>query len=363
MKYLYSTLLFMFSVLLVNSQNITIDDSDMPTPNIYTISKVANISFNPDETGTDYTWDFSFLEYDTQLNDTFFSVTDAPYVYQYSYNNFLDPEHKATVVQNTGTVTNAIQVIEITDNYDYFKNSNSLYVKVGSGSTINGVPTVMKYDNVENITTNFPILMDATNSSISSAGNDIPNIGYYGQTVNRVNIVDGFGELTTPFGTFQTVRIKSILNIRDTIYYDDYSFGTAFDRPESVEYNWYADNQSIPLLTVKSAVGSNYSVTYKDSLRTTEIISQNNKTSFNVYPTVTSNIINVEFDSNNSDKYEIRIFNESGLELFFIDGNKKIGFNKTIISMSKIVNNTNGVYFIVFESDNKINLKRVIFTN
>jgi len=360
MKYLCTISVLLMIAISVNSQNITVDDNDMPTPNIYTVSKMANITFNPDETGNDYTWDFSFLDYDTQVNDTFFSVSDAPYVYQYSYNNPLDPEHKATVVQNTGTITNAIQVIEITDNYDYFKNSSSLYVKVGAGSTINGVPTVMKYDDVEYITTDFPVMMDATNSSVSSSGNDIPNIGYYGQTVDRVNLVDGYGELTTPYGTFQTIRIKSILNIRDTIYYDDYSFGTAFDRPEAIEYNWYGDNQSIPLLTVKSSVGNNYTATYKDSIRTTNIVMVNNGASFNVYPTITSNIINVEFESKNTGKYVVRIFNEAGSELFLIEKEKQIGLNSDQISMKEIAN-SNGIYFIVFESDNKINLKKVIF--
>ena len=218
----------------------------------------------------------------------------------------------------------------------------------------------MKYDDVEYITTDFPVMMDATNSSVSSSGNDIPNIGYYGQTVDRVNLVDGYGELTTPYGTFQTIRIKSILNIRDTIYYDDYSFGTAFDRPEAIEYNWYGDNQSIPLLTVKSSVGNNYTATYKDSIRTTNIVMVNNGASFNVYPTITSNIINVEFESKNTGKYVVRIFNEAGSELFLIEKEKQIGLNSDQISMKEIAN-SNGIYFIVFESDNKINLKKVIF--
>ncbi len=360
MKYLCIISALLILAISANSQNITIDDNDMPTPNIYTVSKKANITFNPDETGADYIWNFSFLDYDTQINDTFFSVSSAPFVYQYFYNNPLDPEYKATVVKNTGAVTNAIQIIEIADNYDYFKNNSSLYVKVGAGSTINGIPMVMNYDNVENITTNFPITMGATNSSVSSSGNDIPSIGYYGQTVDRINTVDGFGELATPFGTFQTVRIKSILKVRDTIYYDAYSFGTAFDRPETVQFNWYADNQSIPLLTVTNSVGNNYSAIYKDSIRTTEVITVNSKNMFTVFPTITSNIVNVEFNSDNRGKYGIRIFNESGYELFFIEKSKEIGINTTAISMNEIVN-TNGIYFIVYESDNKINLKKVIF--
>ena len=360
MKYLYLFLAMFIISTLVKSQNINIDDSDMPTPSIYTVSKIANITFNPDETGIDYVWDFSFLEYETQLNDTFFSVTDAPYVYQYMYNNPLDAAHKATVVQNTGTITNTIQVIEITDNYDYFKNSSSLYSKVGSGSTINGVPTVMKYDNVEKITTDFPLTMNATNSSISLAGNDIPNIGYYGQTVNRVNIVDGYGELTTPYGTFQTVRVKSILNVRDTIYYDDYSFGTAFDRPESIVYNWYADDQSIPLLTLTSTITNNYLVTYKDSVRNTEIIEFNNDNYFNVYPTVTSNNINIKFNSNNNGKYFIKIFNELGNEIYNVEKRKNLGINTMVVSLNETVKN-NGIYFVIFESDNKINIKKIVF--
>lgn len=344
----------------LNSQTITINDADMPISNIYTVSKIANITFNPDETGTDYVWDFSFLEYDTQLKDTFFSVTDAPYVYQYAYNNPLDLDHKATVVKNTGVITNSIPVIDITDNYDYFRNSSNIYVKVGSGSTINNVPTVMKYDNVEYITTNFPLQIGDTNSSISISGNNIPNIGYYGQTVRRTNLVDGFGLLKTPYGEFETVRVKSIINIRDTIYYDDYSYGIGFDRPVSEEYNWYGDNQNIPLLTINSSAGNNYSATYKDSLRTTKVNKINIHNFTKIYPTITSDKVNIELASDNLVKYSIRVFSKNGTLLFFKENLTTSLINKSVISLSEITNSS-GIYFIVVTKENKINVEKVIY--
>ena len=352
-------LIAIFSINL-KSQNITIDNNDMTVPNIYTISKISSINFDPNNTGQDYFWDFSTMQYETQVNDTFFSVSDAPYVYQAVYNNFLDPDHKATVVQNTGAITNMITVVQITDNYDYFKNSNSRYVKVGTGSTINGVPTAMKYDNVEIVVGNFPLQINDTTSSVSVTGTNIPNIGYYGQTIRRTNIIDGFGTLTTPYGTFETVRTKSIINIRDTLYYDSYSYGIAFDRPELTECNWYADNQYIPLLTIKGSNNS-FSASYKDSLHTTsvsEII--NNETKFKVYPTICSDILNIEFNNNGSDNANIKIFSETGKLIIDEQYGIVLGKNHKTISLQNKIKNK-GFYFVVCTIGENVNIKKIIF--
>lgn len=345
MRYLISALNVLLIVISANSQNITIDENDLTIPNVYTVSTVNSITFNPDETEEGYTWDFSFLEYDTQINDTFFAVSSAPYVYQFSYNNPLDQEHKATVVKKTGNISNAVQVIEITDNYDYYKNSTSKYVKVGSGSTINGVPTVMKYDNVENITTQFPLQIYETNSSVSTSGTTIPTIGYYGQTVNRTNEVDGYGTLITPYGTFETVRIKSVINIRDTLYYDDYSFGTAFNRPETIEYNWFADNQFIPILTVKTSGGSSYSATYKDSLATTNLATLNKTSKTSVFPNPTTGQIIIECENLN----KVEVYSVSGKLV------KTSVYNKINISDEE-----KGVYFIKVITKTDINTIKLI---
>ena len=346
---------------LVNSQNITINESDMTIPNIYNVSKMNDVTFNPDETGQNYEWDFSFMQFDTQVNDTFFSVSDAPYVYQAVYNNPLDQDHKATVVQSTGNISNMVTAIQITDNYDYFKNASSRYVKVGVGSSINGVPTAMKYDDVEIVVGDFPLLFNHVTSSVSVASADIPSIGYYGQTIDRSNIVDGYGQLTTPYGTFETVRTKSVINIKDTLYYEAYHNGIAFDRPEVVEYNWYGDSQFIPLLTIRTTAGGNYAASYKDSVRlTTQLNAIDNNFKTKIYPTITSDKINVELNCTNYNGIEIIIVNEMGVTLYHEITQSVIGKNIKSISLKNKIK-TSGIYFVYTIQDSNINVKRVVF--
>src|SRR6185369_9997600 len=78
----------------------------------------------------------------------------------------------------------------------------------------------------------------------------IPNFGYYRKQQTRTNEVDGWGTLITPFGTFNTLRVKSTLNITDSIYLDTLGFGLTIPRQTIVEYKWLAPGKKIPVLEV-----------------------------------------------------------------------------------------------------------------
>jgi hypothetical protein len=88
---------------------------------------------------------------------------------------------------------------------------------------------------------------------------------YYSTQRIRSSEVDGWGNLITPFGTFATVRVKSTLNIHDSIYVDSLAIGFGFDR-NIIEYKWLGKGYGIPLLQINEE-GPLVTATYLDSCR------------------------------------------------------------------------------------------------
>ncbi len=95
----------------------------------------------------------------------------------------------------------------------------------------------------------FPLTIGVSDSSESSRSQIIPEFGYYEIHRKRVNIVDGWGTLTTPNGTFQTIRIKSTVYSHDSIYIDSNNEGYSIDRVET-EYKWLGNGFGTPLLRI-----------------------------------------------------------------------------------------------------------------
>lgn len=247
---------------------VTINNNDMPFPDdTFRISNTTNIlGADPSVAGAGVSWDFSTLVPVSQTIDTFFSVLSSyiPLTYNLVFNNFLDPEHKATVVTRNFNTMNPFPQVQVSETFNFFKSSGSGYVQVGQGAKINGIPTAMKYDVPENFFT-FPMQLGNIDSTISSYGNSIPGVGYYGQTIKRVNTVDAYGSLTTSYGTFDVMRVRSLIYTSDTLYMDTIHYGFHINRPTETQYIWLGDNQGEPLLQV-SKINNTYTIRYQDSI-------------------------------------------------------------------------------------------------
>ncbi len=267
-KIIFLSLFYFIGVQSIFSQ-ITINNNDMPSANdTFRISVTNNIhAIDPTVAGANSIWDFSSLTLNSQTVDTFFSVlsTYIPVTYNLVFNSFLDQVHKATVVNRNFNTASPFPQVQITETFNFLKSSSSGYVQVGQGAKINGVPTAMKYDIPENFFI-FPMQLGNIDSSTSKYGNSIPSLGYYGQKIRRINLVDAYGSLTTPYGTFDAMRVKSLIYTTDTLYVDTIvHYGTTINRPLETQYIWLGDNQGEPLLQV-SKTGNQYTIRYKDHM-------------------------------------------------------------------------------------------------
>lgn len=240
-----STLILLMGLMPLIHAQITITQNDMPAigDTLRVSTTVLLPGIDPAQTGPGFNWDYSNLQPQNQRVERFESITSTPFLYQIIFN------------QNVANLANPIDAVdflpgfEISDAYIYYKKNPTNYVRPGYAVTALGIPVPMKFDQPELLYT-FPLtITSAKDSSQSNYSLEFPGLGYFSIERKRVNEVDGWGSLTTPFGTFDVLRVKSTVFERDSLYLDSIQSGMPIIR-NYIEYQWLGNSQGIPLLTI-----------------------------------------------------------------------------------------------------------------
>src|SRR6185295_16658519 len=102
----------------------------------------------------------------------------------------------------------------------------------------------------------FPLTYGTIDSSYSGYTLKLPSLVYFHNSSFRHNEADGWGSLTTPYGTFDVVRVKTTIMAHDSIYIDTLlNFGFAIDAPAEIDYKWIGKGQGEPLLQINTTLG------------------------------------------------------------------------------------------------------------
>jgi len=354
---------------------ITITSADLPVANdTFRISNgLITPAIDPIPTGPNHTWDFSMLEYTSQDVDSFHTVASTGATYSFIFadlpfnNNRSNQAHK-------GMNLPAIPLggVTITDMVNFFYKSSSVYHQTGSGATINGIGVPIPYTDKDRVFS-LPLNFSDTDSCYSSYQISIPNLGYYGHEQTRISEVDGWGTLITPYGSFNTLRVKSVITPYDTIYADSLGFGMGFALPPTVEYKWMGALQGIPLLQINTTLdpfgGGEVvnSIVYRDSIRTTTGIGETPITpvslTFDLYPNPSTGIFTLEFSSPVNQAASVELYSTEGKKVAELwKGDLNQGVNKLFI-------NTNlrmvaaGSYFISATAGNETFRKKLIIAS
>jgi len=238
-------LLTAFAFCIGLSAQITITRDDMP--NIGDTVRLSNTvilaGFDPSYTGPDYTWDFTSLEPQSHVVEGYVSTTSTPFLYQIIFN------------QNVASIASPINDVsflpgfEITDAFIFYRETGTSYVMAGYGATVAGIPIPMKFD-IPELLYSFPLTTTSpADSSFSNYSLGLPGIGYFSIERKRVNTVDGWGSVATPYGTFDVLRVKSDIYERDSLYLDSIQSGIPIIR-NYTEYQWLTNSRGIPVLSI-----------------------------------------------------------------------------------------------------------------
>jgi hypothetical protein len=351
----------LLSTLVLSSQliaQITINSSDLASADdtvLVGISTQTTLDYTT--TGANQVWDFSNLTRNSERIDTFYNVSSASALYQLSFNNFLTPNYKADyynkLLNNNlpsvpgGTVTLDKPVF-------FTKNSSSKSEIVGMGVEVNGVEVPVKADTVD-IIYQYPMNYNDNWTSRSYLYMDMnPTFNaIFIRHQLRQSTVDGWGTITTPFGTFDALRVKSTITYTDSVYID-LGFGAQWlpvPTPQDIEYTWWTNGNKIPLLKVVERNGSPATIEFRGVTDYASINKQDNTTLFEIYPNPTNNVLNVNL--NNYKNAQIQVIDITGKILFTTNTTQTVNS----VDVSEL---TKGVYFIKITSNNQTTTKQFV---
>ncbi|MCC7232966.1 MAG: hypothetical protein IT242_08495, partial [Bacteroidia bacterium] len=273
MKFIYS-LLILSLISELSTAQLTLGTGDFSHANdTFRVSTGQSFSgMDPALTGPNYTWDYSQLTPVSQTVDSFVDESSTNPLFAIIFiDNALNSNRANQAAK--GDAYNLGQV-NVSDVFNFYYNSTTAYKQVGIGANVNGVPLPVVYS-PHDLVYQFPL--DYLNSDSSQSGYQVDltsTLGlFYSVHKQRNNLVDGWGTITTPYGTFDVLRITSTVTERDSVYIDSLGIGLATPAITTHEYKWCGAGGGIPLLQINTTAGNVVtSIRYRDSLLTTGLV-------------------------------------------------------------------------------------------
>ncbi|RYF87183.1 MAG: T9SS type A sorting domain-containing protein [Chitinophagaceae bacterium] len=233
---------------------ISINQNDMPDAgDTLRVSMAAPaLNFNLQSTGANHTWDFSSLQPVSQQVESFISVGSTGFTFQLFFNNqFLAPSTFSTIA-SPAQLPAQMAGLGVSNPVGFFRETSTQFHQTGWGGNLNGSDVPVTFNNVD-VIYKFPLNYQTTSTSASDYEASAPGMGFLGHQQTRNNTADGWGTLITPFGTFEVLRVVSVIAATDTIFLNGQ--GIKIVQPLTREYKWLAKNtgalkMGIPVLQI-----------------------------------------------------------------------------------------------------------------
>lgn len=251
------TFLLCFSLHSLTAQ-ITIDQDDFANAGDTARMSVAvwNPLLNFSATDTNYTWDFSSLQWQSQYVDQFLNPLNTGVTYAFTFSNTSINPYRSNIAKTADNTLTTIPVLSsvFTDGINFFYKTSSLYRQRGLGMKVSGFSTPVPMTNPDTLY-HFPMNYGTQDSAYSDYRVFVPQLGVYVHKQHRVNKVDGWGTLITPFGTFDALRVRTEIRGSDSLYIDTLNSGFKVNNEIQREYKWFGKNQFEPLLQINTQAG------------------------------------------------------------------------------------------------------------
>lgn len=138
----------------------------------------------------------------------------------------------------------------LTNLYDFYNLNNNRWAKTSQGIGLFGLPFPLLYSDADEVLT-FPLRYGDRDTATFAFSINLPTLAEIQRNGKRYSLVDGWGTLQTPFGTFNCLRIRSRVSLQDSIALNG-SPPIALPARTETETSWYTDNPAVrgPLLTL-----------------------------------------------------------------------------------------------------------------
>ncbi len=226
---------------------ITIVSSDMPVSGDTIRYSNASIINLPDlsKTGTNYQWDFSTLDMQSQDVYSYLASGKTPYILNFGFTAI-----GLKIADTLGTDQFRLQNV-----YNFFRISSNRYEGVGTGFTFGSFPLPQsgKHSDPDEVY-RFPLTYghtaDETFSVTIPVMLSIVPVGNVFMTGKRHNEVDGWGTISTPYIQNEPcIRIVSVIEETDSVAITTPPLNLAIP-VKRIEYKWLSKDEKIPLLEI-----------------------------------------------------------------------------------------------------------------
>jgi hypothetical protein len=356
-------------LLSVGNAQITLTDADMPHAGDSARYSVANQAFllQAGSSGPNRMWDFSDLTSSSQYVNNFQTVSSTAFTYQLVFT--LGPSASNVAMADPNGINIPSQTgVSLTDVYNFYKRSSSEFSQTGFGASVQGFPLPVAYSSKDKL---YPLPLDYQSQSTSNYRYqiDIPTLGYYGRVAERINEVDAYGTLKLPFGTFEVLRLKSILKATDSLALDTFNLGFNIPYPDEIHYKYVAKNYGWPLLEITASDIFGLEVVtravYRDTLKKSSIgFSELPYSSINIYPNPATELVMIKSELLKTSDITYTLFDGCGRKIIEqFRSNQRPGTCIEALHLNSM-NLSNGMYFIKIQTgDSKSSIHPLLVNN
>ena len=321
-------LLFLMMTSLISMAQITITNDDFIPLNstlVIAYDTLPDASIVPGSGGANQSWDFSNVaahDVDTMLT---VSPGQTPLVEFFPESNYASYQTGDSV-------------------YIYFNRSSDKVQLLGVGFTgSDAIIPIMNYTPPETLL-DFPVNFGDDYTQTFYTDNTMvspnPELGYdsirfKSTTVSRTT-VDAYGNITTPLGSFESLRSKDYQIQYDSVWAMVFGNWVAVSVTvdTSISYSWWTNDQSIGfmLFSIDMDMESNgvSDVTFLQN--SIQSVKENSVASAELFPNPSSDLLNIEFD--NSITGQLTIFNQAGQMVTDIEVSNQRNLQLSVSSFS-----------------------------
>lgn len=231
---------------------------------IHISSSIAGLqNFRFDTTGANISWNFSSLPLASQSDSKWLDPSKAGYKNSWCASNsvVLGCNSKFTQFTDLGTQgldSVVIGSVSFKNIVHHYKNGSSSleYKMFGATIQVGGLPITVPiaYSNPDTVLS-FPLQYGGKDSNNFVYSIDLNSLGVNFKNIvrgKRVNEVQGWGSITTPYKTYNSVlKVKTIIYKEDSLYTGQAITGKL---DTTVKYSWYDVNEEIPVLEVEGTL-------------------------------------------------------------------------------------------------------------
>ena len=234
----------------------------------YSVSNSTTLNYK--QTGANYAWDYKTLNMSSQDLYRFQALLSTPYS-TLAFTGMPLGAIGYKIADSIGSGQAAFKNL-----YNFYDKKSTGWSAVGTGFTLAALPLPAGgvYKDKDEIYT-FPLNyndQDSTTFEVSTPlGNQFLQLGTFKQKGYRINKVEGWGTISTPYANnVSCLKIKSRVVETDSLKVSSLSLNVGF-QANRVEYRWLSTGEKIPLLEVTgteiAGVFTPGSIRFRDNYR------------------------------------------------------------------------------------------------